>query len=255
MKPKEGMNHAQNPSQPDFGFVPYFEDREGSDWKSIPILSRYGWRILGIHTAGDRSVDELIAAYEEAHRQKSIIGMRHGIDHSLMILPEHIEAAKRLGLVMGAEENMAETTRTEAMSRVYGADAVVKMSPIRTMIDSGIVVAMEGLGNTGTDKLGNEKTPLWFIENFVRRTDVETGRVWNEDEQVTREQALRMSTIWAAYYLKDEDTLGSIEVGKLADFVILNGDYMTVPEDKISDLKVIMTVIDGKVFYEVPEEL
>jgi len=253
-KPKlPGMNYAQDPSQPDFGFVPYFEDREGSDWKTIPILSRYGWRILGIHTAGDRSVDELIAAYEEAHRQKSIIGMRHGIDHSLMILPEHIEAAKRLGLVMGAEENMAEDT--EEISRVYGADEVVKMSPIRSMIDAGIVVAMEGLGNTRTDDLGVEKTPLWFIETFVRRADIKTGRVWNESEQVTREQALRMSTIWAAYYLGDEDTLGSIELGKLADFVILDGDYMTVPADQISDLKAIMTVIDGKVFYEVPEEL
>jgi predicted amidohydrolase YtcJ len=247
------MNHASDPSQPDFGFVPYFEDREGSDWKSIPILSRYGWRILGVHTAGDRSVDELISAYEEAHRQKSIIGMRHGIDHSLMILPEHIATAKRLGLVMGAEENMAE--RTEAISLVYGADEVVKMSPIRSMINAGVVVAMEGLGNTGTDQLGNERTPLWFIENFIRRADIETGRVWNEAEKVTREQALRMSTIWAAYYLGDEDTLGSIEPGKLADFVILDGDYMTVPEDKISDLKTLMTVIDGKIFYEVDGEL
>ncbi len=252
-KPKlPAMNHAADPSQPDFGFVPYFQDREGSDWKSIPILSRYGWRILGIHTAGDRSVDELISAYEEAHRQKSIIGMRHGIDHSLMILPEHIATAKRLGLVMGAEENMAETDRTEAMSRVYGADEVVKMSPIRSMIDAGVVVAMEGLGNTRTDSDGSERTPLWFIENFVRRTDLQTGRVWNEDEKVTREQALRMSTIWAAYYLADEETLGSIEPGKLADFVILDGDYMVVPEDKISDLKVLMTVIDGQVVFEAP---
>ena len=253
-KPKlPAMNHAPDPSQPDFGFVPYFADREGSDWKSIPILSRYGWRILGIHTAGDRSVDELISAYEEAHRQKSIIGMRHGIDHSLMILPEHIAAAKRLGLVMGAEENMAEST--EAISRVYGADEVVKMSPIRSMIDAGVIVAMEGLGNTGTDELGSERTPLWFIETFVRRAEIKTGRVWNEDEQVTREQALRMSTIWAAYYLGDEDTLGSIETGKLADFVILDGDYMTVPEDRISDLKALMTVIDGRIFYEVAGEL
>ena len=253
-KPKlPGMNHAEDPSQPDFGFVRYFEDREGSDWKSIPILSRYGWRILGIHTAGDRSVDELIAAYEEAHRQKSIIGMRHGIDHSLMILPEHIEAAKRLGLVMGAEENMAEST--EAISRVYGADEVVKMSPIRSMIDAGLVVAMEGLGNTGTDADGNERTPLWFMETFIRRADIETGRVWNEAEQVTREQALRMTTIWGAYYLGDEDILGSIEPGKLADFVILDGDYMAVPEDQISDLKALMTVIDGRIFYEVEGEL
>ena len=115
-------------------------------------------------------------------------------------------------------------------------------------------MGMEGLGNTGVDDAGSEKTPLWYIETFVRRVDHKTGKVWNESERVTREQALKMSTIWAAYYLADEKTLGSIEPGKLADFVILDGDYMKVPEDKISDLKAIMTVIDGKVVYEVPEQ-
>ena len=89
----------------------------------------------------------------------------------------------------------------------------------------------------------------------VTRADVESGRVWNESERVTREQGLKMSTIWAAYYLGDEDTLGSIEPGKLADFVVLDGDYMAVPDDEISDLKTILTVIDGKVVYEVPGEL
>ncbi len=253
-KPKlPAMNHSPDPTQPDYGYVPYYQDRQGSDWKTIPILSRYGWRILGIHTAGDRSVDELLAAYEEANREKSIVGLRHGVDHSLMILPEHIEAAKRLGLVFGAEENMAE--RAESISRVYGADEVVKMSPIRTIIDAGLIVGMEGLFNTGTDDDGNERTPMWYIETFVRRADIKTGRIWNPDERVTREQALRMSTIWGAYYLGDETTLGSIEPGKLADLVILDGDYMAVPEDKLSDLKTLMTVIDGRIFYEVPGEL
>ena len=247
------MGHARNAGGPDYGFVPYYEDRQGSDWKSIPILSRYGWRILGIHTAGDKSVDELIAAYEEANREKSIVHLRHGIDHSLMIRPEHIEAAKRLGLVLGAEENTAEGT--ENLAKIYGADEVYKISPIRSMIDAGIIVGMEGLGNTRPDAVGAEKTPMWFIETFVTRADVESGRVWNESERVTREQGLKMSTIWAAYYLGDEDTLGSIEPGKLADFVVLDGDYMAVPDDEISDLKTILTVIDGKVVYEVPGEL
>ena len=253
-KPKlPAMGHAKNPNEPDYGFVPYYGDRQASDWSTIPILSRYGWRILGVHTAGDKSVDELIAAYEEANREKSIVHLRHGIDHSLMIRPEHIEAAKRLGLVMGAEENTAEGT--ENLAKIYGADEVYKISPIRTMIDAGLIVGMEGLGNTRLDAEGAEKTPLWFIETFVTRADVETGKVWNESERITREQGLKMSTIWAAYYLGDEDTLGSIEPGKLADFVVLNGDYMAVPDDEISDLKAILTVIDGKVVYEVEGEL
>ena len=197
-------------------------------------------------------MDELIAAYEEANREQSIVHLRHGIDHSLMILPEHIEAAKRLGLVFGAEENAAENF--ERYAQIYGADEVVNMSPIRSIIDAGLIVGMEGLGNTRVNDDGGEKTPLWFIETFVTRADVETGKVWNPAERVTRQQGLQMSTIWAAYYLGDEDTLGSIEPGKLADFVILDGDYMQVPEDQISDLKAIMSVIDGKIFYEVPEQ-
>ncbi len=76
-------------------------------------------------------MDELIAAYEEANREKSIVHLRHGIDHSLMIRPEHIEAAKRLGLVAGAEENTAEGT--ENLAKIYGADEVYKISPIRTI--------------------------------------------------------------------------------------------------------------------------
>ncbi len=252
-KPKlPAMSNAKDPGAMDFGYVPYYEDRQGSDWKTIPILSRYGWRILGIHTAGDRSVDELIAAYEEANKESSIVGLRHGIDHSLMIRPEHIEAAKRLGLVFGAEENMAGGT--DRLAQIYGADEVVNMSPIRSMIDAGLIVGMEGLGNTRVNDDGGERTPLWFIETFVTRAVEETGKVWNPAERVTRQQGLQMSTIWAAYYLGDEDTLGSIETGKLADFVILDGNYMQVPDDQISDLKAIMTVIDGKIFYEVPEQ-
>jgi predicted amidohydrolase YtcJ len=249
-KPKlPAMAHANTgEGHPDYGFEHYFEDHEASDWKAIPILSRYGWRILGVHTAGDRSVDELISAFEEANRQKSIVGMRHGIDHSLMIRSEHIEAIKRLGLVAGAEENTADGT--EELSKMYGADEVYKISPMKTMINAGIPMAMEGLGNMGKDATGKERTPLWFIAQKMLRKDIETGKVWNESERVSREEGLKMTTIWGAYYLGDEKTIGSIEPGKLADFVILDGDYMKVPEDKLADLKAVMTVIDGKVVYE-----
>ncbi len=59
-----------------------------------------------------------------------------------------------------------------------------------------------------------------------------------------------MKTNWAAYYSADEEILGTIEVGKLADLVVLGGDYMTVPEDQISDLSIDLTVVDGKVVYD-----
>jgi len=59
-----------------------------------------------------------------------------------------------------------------------------------------------------------------------------------------------MKTNWASYYTADEDILGTIEVGKLADLVVLGGDYMTVPEDQIAELSIDLTVVDGKVVYD-----
>ena len=59
-----------------------------------------------------------------------------------------------------------------------------------------------------------------------------------------------MATIWNARYTGDEMKLGSIEVGKLADMVVLDGDYMTVPDDKLRDLRVDLTIVDGRIVYD-----
>ena len=61
--------------------------------------------------------------------------------------------------------------------------------------------------------------------------------------------ALRMGTIWAARYIGEEKNLGSIEKGKKADLVVLGADYLTVPEDQMSDISVVATVVGGKVVY------
>ena len=91
------------------------------------------------------------------------------------------------------------------------------------------------------------------IQRFVTRTD-EEGRVWGAGQAISRQEGLRMATIWNARYTGDENILGSIEAGKLADMVVLNGDYMTVPEEKISDLRVDLTFVDGKIVYDRSKE-
>jgi len=232
-----GTGHAPNPDQPDFGFVPYFQDREQSDWRTVPILNRYGWRILGIHTAGDASGDALLSAYEEAHEEKSLVGQGWAFDHSRMVTSEHIATAQRLGLIASAASGRMGS---KDLIRLYGADEVFKISPMRSLMDAGIRVVMEG-GDPGNP-------PLARIENLVTRKD-EDGRVWNEAEKVTRREGLYMATNWAAYYTGDAETLGSIEPGKLADLVVIDGDFLTVPEDDISELEVLMTVVGGKEVY------
>ena len=90
------------------------------------------------------------------------------------------------------------------------------------------------------------------IEKAVCRCVDGSRRIWGRDQKVSRQDALRMKTIWAAQYVGDEEKLGSLQAGKLADLVVLDRDYMTVPEDQISELEVIMTIVGGKVVYSSP---
>ena len=77
-----------------------------------------------------------------------------------------------------------------------------------------------------------------------------TGEGWHPEQKVTREQALKMFTIWAAYAAFEEGVKGSIEVGKLADLTILSADIMKIAEPEILKTRSVMTVIGGEVVYE-----
>jgi len=128
---------------------------------------------------------------------------------------------------------------------MYGADQVNEMLPLSSYIKVGIRPSLEADG--GWDPGGR---PFWKIMKAITRKDDREGRVWNEEEKVTRQQALWMSTKWSAYTVGDGEKLGSIEPGKLADLVVLEKDYMAVPEDEISDIPIGMTVVGGKIVYQ-----
>jgi predicted amidohydrolase YtcJ len=78
------------------------------------------------------------------------------------------------------------------------------------------------------------------------------GKVYAPDQRIDRETALKISTIWGAYYVMKENVLGSLEPGKWADFAVLDKDYLTIPENEIEGIRVRMTVADGKVVPLVP---
>ncbi len=89
------------------------------------------------------------------------------------------------------------------------------------------------------------------MRNWITRVD---DKGWQLDpaEKVSRQEALWMYTRWAAGYSGEEDLFGSIEPGKLADLVVVAGDYMTFPELELDKLRVVLTVIGGKIVHQVP---
>ncbi len=236
--------------------------------ESIQLAARYGWKIASVHSYGDQSTLLLLKAYEEAARERGGVlpGGPWVIDHNYVGTEETIALMKKLNVIpsvlawwrlgggmyvgtpIGREDWGTELQEGQggftpqmgsAMVYMYGADRLSDdWSLGRAFIDAGLRPVAETAG-----------PPLESIEAVITRKDDE-GRVWAPQEKVNRQEALWMKTRWVAYISSDEDKLGSIEDGKLADLVVLDGDYLTVPEEEIGDLSVVMTVVGGKVMYE-----
>lgn len=90
---------------------------------------------------------------------------------------------------------------------------------------------------------------MWLIEKFVTRT-ADRGRVWGGDQAVDRQTALRMLTYNGARFMGEEHALGSLKPGKLADLVVLGGDFMTIAAGEIGTLPVNMTIVAGRIVFE-----
>ena len=89
------------------------------------------------------------------------------------------------------------------------------------------------------------------LQTSINRKDI-TGKVWGPEQRITRNEALYTYTRWAADYTLKENLLGTIEVGKYADLVVLNRDYLTTPEDEIGRIDPLLTMVGGKPVYTEP---
>ena len=217
--------------------------KEQTEWQIVQLAAKYGWNITSMHSQGDQASQILLDSYWDANQNQSIQKMRFGIDHGLMQSPENIQKMKEMEVIPSIAAKYLFADTTDRLIYMYGADRVHQMTPVKSLIDLGMIITAE------SDILREPYVnPLWNIEKFITRTD-EKGRLWNPEERVSRQEALYMYTLWAAHYHWDEEILGSIEVGKLADLAVLSRDFMTVPEDEISELPVSMTVLGGKIVY------
>ncbi len=221
--------------------------KEKTEWNSVILANRYGWSVNGLHSQGDLATKILLQAYADADKERSIKGRHFGFDHGLLRTSENFRMAKQLDVISSIGPKYLFMGSPENLVYMYGADAVQGMTPVKSLIDQGLKPVLEA------DITGDYSAPLWLMEKIITRRD-EKGRVWGPDEKVTRQQALWMKTLWAARYSRDEDVLGTIETGKLADLVVLGGDYLTVPEDQISKLPIVYTFVGGKIVYDLAKD-
>ena len=212
-----------------------------TDRLNLIMANRYGWTVTGLHSSGDASNDILLDAFAEAHKERSLHGRHFGIDHGEMWRADQYALIKELQVIPSLYSKAIYGN--DRLIELYGRDRVNRMQPVKSMIEAGIQPAAEA------DARYPYSAPLFNITRWVTRVD-EKGRVINPDEKVDRKYALYMYTRWAARYSGEENLIGSIEPGKLADLVVLGGDYMTFPEAELAKLPVLMTVVGGHVVHE-----
>lgn len=217
--------------------------------------ARFGWDASCDHCVGDRSFREVISAYEEGLKTQLVKrpNQRLTTNHTPMVNQADIPRAARLGIWVSISTGHAFGGRdgedVEAALIQYGADRLARVaSPIKSFIKAGMHPSLEG--TIWPDARAARKSAFFWIGKAITRTDEVHGRVWNADEKLTRKEALWAATLWAAEQLAEDRDLGTIETGKEADLVVLDGDYMTVPEEQIGDINVLLTMVEGRVVYE-----
>ena len=205
------------------------------------LVAKYGYR-LRPHAVGDAAIDEALDAFEYANVQTPIVKRRWMIDHAFLLGPQHYDRVKRLGLIINSQ--VTHNYELGALIlKAWKRPLADRSEPYREWLQNGIMFAG---GSDGPISYYAE--PLLEIYGEVTRGTQWGGRL-GPDQGISREDAIRSVTINGAYTTFEEKVKGSIEPGKYADFVVLSGDILKVPPEKIRDLKVLAAVLGGRTVY------
>jgi predicted amidohydrolase YtcJ len=205
--------------------------------KAVTLLAaELGWNV-GVHACGGAAMDLLLEIYEEVDREIPLYGKRFGLLHGFHPTEENFEKIKRLGLTVPIQQALLYNLAPN-FSKFWGREMTESSIPLRSYLDHGIRPA------GGID--GTPFPMLLAIWSCVTRGTREAGIVGAE-HAITREEAIRMHTLDSAYVTFEEHVKGSLEVGKLADVIVLDRDILTCPADEIKDTEVLTTLLGGKV--------
>lgn len=190
-----------------------------------------------LQAMGDKAIDTTLSAAEQAEKQEPNRSIRFRIEQAALLNPQLIERLKTQKMVISVQPKVvaAEFSVWLAIQHL-GIERAQWLHPLKTLLSVGVKIA------GGSDCPMEPLNPLFGIEAAVLREDF-------PEQRLSAEEALRMYTLDAAYSSGEEAVKGSIEVGKLADLVVLSDNPLNVAACEIKDINVEMTIVDGKVVY------
>jgi predicted amidohydrolase YtcJ len=200
-----------------------------------------GFRISA-HANGDRAIKLYLDILEELQKKHPRTDARNRDIHCSVINETLVKRIKELNVlptIFGAYPYY----HGDKLLPSFGAERLENMFAARSFINADIMVAAH------SDHPCSPFPPLMAIHALVNRK-TKSGRNIGESQKISVLEALKLYTINAAYHSFDEHLLGSIEPNKLADLVVLEEDILTVPPERIKDIPIFMTIIDGKVVFQ-----
>ncbi|MGH9630968.1 MAG: amidohydrolase, partial [Bryobacteraceae bacterium] len=205
-----------------------------------------GWQLTA-HSQGGGAIDVLLDSFEALNKERPIAPSRSHLMHASFQSPEAIAKAKRLGVLADVQAAWLYFD-APALEKVFTYDGMRDFFPLRSYADAGVIFAGGSDHMTGHDKntATNPYNPFMGIWTEVTRR-TKTGKVLYPEERISREQALRSYTSWAAYLQRADDRKGSIEVGKLADMVVIDRDFLKCPDEELKDIEPVVVILEGRV--------
>ncbi|MCK5736816.1 MAG: amidohydrolase family protein, partial [Spirochaetaceae bacterium] len=196
------------------------------------------------HTNGDQASQQLLDNYEKAKEASgSTADTRPVMIHAQTVRDDQLDRMKPLNMIPSFFQAHTFFWGDWHINSVLGKERAYRISPVRSAIERGITYTL----HQDTPVVPpNMPFTLWTAVNRKTRT----GEVIGPDQRITILEALKGVTINAAYQYFEEDSKGSITVGKRADLVILDKNPMNVDPDDLKDLKVLETIKDGKTIYK-----
>jgi predicted amidohydrolase YtcJ len=194
---------------------------------------------MNVHASGGAALDLTLNAWEEVNRQIPITERRWSIHHAQAPSKTNYEQIKRLKVSIEVDPIKMVST----VLQYYGNEVGENLNPLREWLDNGVRISLASDADAG------DPDPLLWLYQATTRI-LTDGNLVGPRQKITAKEALIASTISGAYVTFEENVKGSIEKGKWADLVILSDDPLSVPVERLKDIRVQTTMLGGKIVYE-----
>lgn len=246
-----GVSPIYSITDPEYRGLKYIDDEK---LRQITRLAMKHEFQMTAHSVGDGAVTALVDCYEALSKEFDIRAKRPCVTHCNFMTPEVIDKMQRLGVVADLQPAWLYLDGRTLLKQ-FGEDRTAWFQPYKMLFQKGVIVGggsdhMQKIGSFRSVNPYNPFLGMWTVLNRIPR-GMDTPL--HPEQRITIDQALRLYTINNAWLTFEEQEKGSIEPGKLADFIILDQDIMETSYKDVRDITVSQTWLGGKKIYEKPK--